>query len=272
MQVEFNPSSREKYLAIYDPAALPPDFPLDPDLQAQEPVPPSKQAIQSIAADGCAFIIHVPQGDCELHVRVFIDEPVPEQIIQRSRDKSTALTAVLNVPSGNLFSDGIEFMTFPGQSRLEGGSERVQVPMGLYRLEAYDLLEWKQKNKEREFKERTSATGRFFNHLNNIAAWVGIVLLVANILVAPGVILFVWKVYSWSAALKAGLAIAVLDAVVLTFFHLLAYFSKRFPSLQQGDNVRQAFELENPDLVILLVKDSGGPATSSNPALLKIRV
>ena len=37
---ELSAASRHEHLGLYDPAAIPDTFPLDPDLEAQEPKPP----------------------------------------------------------------------------------------------------------------------------------------------------------------------------------------------------------------------------------------
>ena len=54
MRVELSAASRCEHLVLYDRAAIPPDTPVDSELEAQEPALPPKNAIRKLATDGHA--------------------------------------------------------------------------------------------------------------------------------------------------------------------------------------------------------------------------
>jgi hypothetical protein len=217
-------------------------------------------------------VISFPTEDCQLRAKVFVDEPVPDSVAKKSPKNAPVITSLLKVPGGKLIADGIEFMVFPGQSRKESDAFCFEVAPGIYRLQAYDLLRWKQKNWKAEFKRRTTAPGRFLNQLNNAITIMAVIILVLGLIALPAVTLWVWKHSSGWAALKVLGIMAVVYAITVGYFCLLNLLQKRFAVFRQGLDVRQAFDRENPDLVIALFREPGGAVQNVEPAFLKVSV
>jgi hypothetical protein len=67
---------------LYDPAAIPADTPVDPDLDAQDPTLLPARAMQALAGAGAALILHIDEEDGD---------------------------AAPHAPSGTLKADGLEF-------------------------------------------------------------------------------------------------------------------------------------------------------------------
>jgi len=80
MPTDVTAASRHEHLVLYDPAAIPPDLAVDPDLDAQDPKPLSASGIREVTSRGDALILHIPTEDCEARLRVFVDEDPPQPI------------------------------------------------------------------------------------------------------------------------------------------------------------------------------------------------
>ena len=60
MQAQVTAGSRHNHLVVYDPAAIPRDLPVDPDLDSSEPKPLPAAAIRDLASRGQALVLYIP--------------------------------------------------------------------------------------------------------------------------------------------------------------------------------------------------------------------
>lgn len=271
MQKDFSPSSREQHVAIYDPHALPAGFPIDPDLESAEPSPPPKEAIASLAKEGLAFVLHIPHGDCEPHIKCFINEEPPDYLIEKAGQKARVVNSLMHVPSGTIISDGIEFLCFPNTKRQHGLSEEIQIPPGDYRLTVYSLVRWKNRNSDSEFRRLTSSSGRFAEKIMNSLGCLAAAMFPGNLIFAPILILLVGSLSSWRSAIKLAVAILIIDILLLIVFHALERLEQRFPILRQAHKIRETFEQENPDIVLHLARQTDATSNNSTPAYHAIK-
>jgi hypothetical protein len=270
MRARVTAGSRHNHLALYDPESLPEGLDLDPDLDAQEPKPISVSSAKDLAARGLALILHIPGEDCEATIGLFVDEDPPASILDRGALVLSG--ARLSAPSGALSADGLEFMTRPGEPRTHSEPEGVAVPAGDYEVEVRNLLSWKLKNRTAVVRSGRSAGERWAHRLLMTYTWIGIVLIPANVLVAPALVAFLWQRSGLRSALWAAAIILAIDVVVFGGFWILdPAGKKRFPALSRISEAETAFDLENPDIAVILRRRSGS-FTAKKPAFAKIRV
>jgi hypothetical protein len=268
MRVRLSAASRCEYLVLYDRAAIPPDTPVDPDLEAQEPVLPPKKAIQKLAADGHALVVRIPGDDCEATFEVFVGED-PTQVITQ-RGKVLLSGGRLVVPSGTLTADGLEFLSLPGADRTHSIAEAAEIPSGTYAVEVLELLSWKLESSEEYIRAHTRPLDRAVHTLVQSLAWVGILGLWAHILVVPGLLLFLWRSRGWRAAALAAAFIVLLDVVILGTFHVLEWARRWWPALSRVEDLVSTFEKERPDIAVLLRPTA--EAETGKPTFTTIRV
>ena len=269
MQAELTAASRHEHLVLFDPAAVPVDTPVDPDLEAQDPKLLPKAAIKDLAARGQALILHIPTEDCEARLRVFVDEQPTEQT--RKRGKVVLAGAALHVPSGLLKADGLEFLTRPGEARTHSEAEQMTVPAGRYSVEVLELLSWKMRHRIAEGRRALGSLDKTIHRLVTTYTWLGIVLIPANIFVAPMVVMGFWRSRGWQAGLAAGAVVLAVDALVLGGFWVLQAAQKRLPILSRVADADAAFERENPDIIVVL-RPGASEAQAGPPALAKVRI
>lgn len=249
-------ASRHEHLVLYDPAAIRADVPVDPDLEAQDPKPLLPSAIRDVAARGEALILHMPGEDCEARLKLFVDEDPPAPIPERSAVVLSG--ARLQVPTGTLRADGLEFLSRPGEVRTHSEATETVVPAGEYEIEVRELLSWKLRNRASHTLRGTRSSDRLAHTLVTAYTWVGILMLPGNLLIAPMVIAFFWRSRGWRGALTAAAIMLVIDVVVFGGFWLLEAAQKRFPALNRVAQADAAFERENPDIVVVLRRASLG--------------
>jgi hypothetical protein len=250
LAADLTAASRHDHLVLYDPAAIRPDVPVDPDLEAQDPNPLTASAIREVASRGEALILHMPGEDCEATLRVFVDEDPPQRVPQRSTVVLSG--ARLKVPTGKLRADGLEFLSRPGEVRTHSEATETTVPPGEYEVEVGELLSWKLKHRASQTRRGTRSSDRVAHTLVTAYTWLGIILLPANVLIAPMIVAFLWRSRGWRGALTAASVILAIDAVVFGGFWLLQAAQKRFPALTRITRADAAFERDNPDIVIVL--------------------
>jgi hypothetical protein len=260
MPTDVTAASRHEHLVLYDPAAIPSDLPLDPDLEAQDPTPLPASVVRQVASRGEALILHIPTEDCEARLRVLVDEELPESIA--GRGGLVISGARLKVPTGTLKADGLEFMTRPGEVRTHSGAERIAVPPGDYEVEVHELMTWKLRHRTSTTRGGTRRGDRVAQRLVTVYTWVGIVLIPGNVLIAPILVGSLWQAYGWRSGLAAASLILVIDAVVLGGFWLLESAQKRFPALSRVPRAEAGFEREHPDVVVVLRRREGAASTS----------
>lgn len=267
MQFDFEPSSRHRFVVLYDAAALPADFPVDPDLATPEPDPPSHTAVRELAKQGRAFVVEVPsEEDCQATIRVFVDENPPAELVKRG--KCVARESLMKIPSGVLRAAGSEFMCLPGQQRTEVENEpEAKISSGDYLLTVHELVRWKLKHRRSEIRARTTPVARFVDVLTQGFGFFCAVLFVAHILVVPVVLWIAWRKHGGHTALKIGGIILAVDAVVYLLILLLAALEKKFDLFNVAE-VRRKFDAEHPDFVVVL-QSANGRSGSGETALFK---
>ncbi len=272
LQFDFTPnSSNNRYLVLYDPAALPAGFPCDPDTSTSEPQPPPAAAVEKLAATGSALVVHIPRGDCAALVRVFAEEDPPERLQERRMPEHAIDGALLRVPQGTLLADGAEFMQLPGSVREWATKDRAELPAGRYHLDAFHLMEWKELNRTAGIASGAAPLARALDWIVNRVALARIVLIIANLAIIPVLLLSVSS--GWRSALTGLGMILAADALLVGLFWLLSFVLKRHPASRQVQQAREKFDRENPDVVVVLKRDGAddSPAPPScTPSLLRI--
>ena len=269
MPTDVTAASRHEHLVLYDPGAIASDLPLDPDLEAQDPTPLPASAIRDVTARGEALILHIPTEDCEARLRVVVDEDPPQLIA--GRGALVVSGATLKVPTGTLKADGLEFMTRAGDVRTHSEAETIAVPPGDYEVEVRELMSWKLRHHKSSTRRGTSPGDRLAHRLVTAYTWVGIVMIPANVLVAPMVVGGLWQARGWRTGLTAAAIILAIDLVVFGGFWVLQAGQKRFPALSRIQEADAAFERENPDIVVVLRRRPEN-VNRNVPTLGKIRL
>jgi hypothetical protein len=267
MPTDVTAASRHEHLVLYDPAAIPSDLAVDPDLDAQDPKPLSPSGIREVTSRGDALILHIPTEDCEASLRVYVDEDPPQSIA--GRGGVIVSGARLKVPTGMLKADGLEFMARPGEVRKHSEAANIAVPPGDYEVEVRELMTWKLRRRKSSTRSVTRSGGRMTHRLVTVYTWVGIVLIPANLLIAPIIVGGLWQAQGWRSGVTAASLILVIDAVVLGGFWVLESAQKRFPALSRIQQADADFEHENPDIAVVLRRRVGA-ASPSLPAFGQI--
>jgi hypothetical protein len=268
MQAVLTAASRHEHLVLYDPAAIPADTPADPDLDAQDPKLMPKQGIQRLAARGNALILHIATEDCEARFQVFVEEEPGERL--RERGKVLLSGALLEVPTGVLRADGLEFLTRPGERRAASEAEEAAIPPGRYAVEVLDVLSWKLRWRNSEARRRLGRLDVAVHRMLMVYTWLGILFIPANIFVAPMIVVWFWKTGGVRGALLAAAMILAIDLVVFGGFRVLQAAQTRMPMLTRVAQAESEFDRENPDIVVIM--RSGAPPTDAPPAFARLRL
>jgi hypothetical protein len=255
MQAELTGASRHEHLVLYDPAAIPVDTPVDPDLQAQDPKLLPAPAMMQLASRGQALVLRIPGEDCEARFRLFVDEEPPEEV--RSKGQVLVSGAQLRVPGGLVRADGLEFLCRPGESRLHSVAEDATVPGGVYVVEVLSLLSWKAANRVAEGRRGIGRKHETLQKLVSIYTWLGILMFPANLFMAPLVVVRFWRSQGWKGATTALAVILAIDALVLAGFWLMEAVRRRSPGLFRVAEADAAFERANPDVLVVLRTSDG---------------
>ena len=256
---ELSASSRHRHLVLYDPAAIPKDIPVDPDLEAQDPNPAPKKAIRELAAHGHALVVRIPTEDCEATICLQIDQGIDDYF--RKRGTVLVTDARLHVPSGEIKADGVEFIVRSGEVRTHSEAQSCRVPKGAYDVEVLELINWKLKNVEEEVRARTTRLERFSDRLIQAYTWCGILLFPSNLLIAPVAIGIAWASKGWGSALIVGGIVLAIDIVILGGFRILDRATRRFSFLSRVSQLHRTLEQDHPDIVVLLRTAPAGRVT-----------
>jgi hypothetical protein len=272
---DFHPASGAYQLVLYDPAAMPADLPVDPDLRTDQPEPPPTESVETLAQEGRAFVVEMPRKwDGEADFRVFVDEELPEPLAGRGALERRVTGAVLDVPEGLLVADGAEFIELPGSPREHASDLRVQIPAGRYALEAFDTFPWKIQHRDGALAAHTTWLERMGHRLV-------VAMVITALLLIPATILALIFVASmafdgrWDRALRLGLLIALVDVVVFGAVALWSRFAERNPEFDVSSKVANAgtrFDEETPDIVVVLrrIGDLGAGGGTPAPGLLRV--
>jgi hypothetical protein len=259
MRVDFELSSRHRFLVLYDPAALPPDLPLDPDLSSQEPDPPPDDAVRRLGEDGRALVVEFPADwESVATLRLFVEEQPPPALTAKSTP--IVVDALLRIPGGTIRAAGSEFMCRSGEVRQEADAgSPAQVPPGDYLLTVREFVRWKRSHLGAEIRARTTGFARLYDALGQRIGCFVIFVLVASFLVLPGAVVVAWSEWGWPTAWRTGGVILALDVVAIAWVLLSDALRKLFPTLNVSE-VREQLEAEHPDFVVTLrgAKGTGG--------------
>jgi len=243
-------SSRHEHLVLYDPAAIPADLPVDPDLEAQDPRPAPPSAINDLATSGRALVVRVPLEDCEATMRLVVDDDVDDYLLQRGAAVLTG--AMLHVPSGELRADGVEFIVRTGEVRTDSDAESCRLPAGDYEVEVLELINWKIESLAAEVAAGTTRLERLCDRVIQPLVWCGALLIPGNILLAPAAIVIAWNTRGWRSALLVAAIVIAIDMVILGGFWVLERTQRRFGALSRVSDLRRSLERAHPDLVVSL--------------------
>ena len=249
MRSEVIASSSHEHLVLYDPAAIPLETPLDPDLQAQDPMPLSESAIGNLAAQGHALILRIAHEDCQANLRLLVEETAEPFL--RDRAVQVIDGAILQIPSGKLTVDGVEFLSRTGETRSHSEAVSIEIPAGNYEVQVLNLMPWKGRHRTAEINKRTTKADRLVGKVVGAYTWLGVLLVPANILVAPAAILVAWLALGWRQALALAGLVLIIDLVVIAGFWVLDFASRWVPTLERVNAVAQAFDADNPDVEVL---------------------
>jgi hypothetical protein len=149
-------------------------------------------SLDAEAEQGHLFVLHTG-ADGGGPVDVYIDEPVPDDIVERLAPLGSEL--VLALPSGKLIVDGVEYYRArkPDAARLDPA---VTIPAGDYQLRCYTPKDDEQDATPRSEQELEAIVGkdelRYYERVTRSGCLIGLVLL----LLFPGLGPFI----GWRAA------------------------------------------------------------------------
>jgi len=269
LKARLSAASRHEYLALYDPAAIPAAFPLDPDLQTPEPEPPPRASLDALAANGDALFLRIPSEDCEADFRVLVDED-PDRTV-KERGKPVLSNARLRLPRGEMRADGVEFICRPGQVRVDAAGSATEVPPGEYAVEVVELLTWKLRNSAGEVRRGATRFERIAHALTLVYVWIGVLMLPLNLFGGPMAAVYAHRKYGWKGVAIVAAGLLTLDALVFGGFWLLEAAQRRFPALVRVRELQEELDEDNPDIVIVLRSARSGEAPAQ-PAIAEIDV
>lgn len=250
MRTEVIAASRHEYLVLYDPAAIPLDTPLDPDLETQDPVPLPESALVNLAEDGRALVFRIADTDCQATIRLLVEEIAEPSVKERAVQVMDG--AILRVPTGKLTADGVEFLCRPGETRLHSEGVSIDIPAGNYEVQVWNLMPWKSREHAVVIDKTTTKTDRIVGRVVAAYTWLGILLVPANILVAPAAVFIVWLAMGWQQALALAGSVILVDLLILGGFWVLDFASRWVPALRGAIEAESAFNAANPDVVVCL--------------------
>jgi hypothetical protein len=255
MRRDMTASSRHEHLVLYDPAAIPLDTPVDPDLEAQEPRPLPSAAMEDLARQGLALVLRIACEDCHADFRLIVDE-TPEPFF-RERAVEALDGVTLHVPSGALVIDGVEFLCRAGETRFHSEAQSIEIPAGDYDVQVLNLMPWKSRHRALKVEKRTTRVDRIVGGIVGAFGWLGFVLLFASFFIGAPAILLVLVISGWYPALVLAGVVLVVDLLALAGFWALDLASRWFPALRRASEIGAAFDVENPDVVVCLDRVAG---------------
>jgi hypothetical protein len=270
LHFEFTPSSRSRHLVLYDPGAVPDGFPVDPDTATPEPQAPPREALEALAAESRALVVNITAGECAASLRVYVDEDAPAELAARSAENGRLRGARLRVPGGRLLADGAEFIQRAGTEREWASKERAELPAGEYDLEAFHIMEWKQKHRKAGIASGASPLARCLDWIAGRVELARIVLVITNVAVIPLLVLSATS-GDWRTALMGLGSLLAADVVLVGIFWLMSSVLRRAPGRHQVQKAEELFDRDNPDLVVVL-RSAGDRAGGGEPSPAFLRV
>lgn len=238
------------HLVLYDPAAIPDDFPFDADTETPEPAPPSPEALRQLATAGKALVLEIAAGDCEATIRVLVDEPLPNT--HGGPQKPSVLESRLEVPSGVLTAAGAEFIHPVPNARRFSDCAVVKVPAGNYHIQVVDRYARKEAPRDAYVESKTTITNRRISKAVDYFTFSWIALFVSTILIVPGITLLIWINLGYIAALIGIGSLVAIHVAYLLAFGILGWATSHWPGIDQPSFARSEFDRDNPDVLVAL--------------------
>jgi hypothetical protein len=207
--------------------------------------------ILRLAETGQVLILHVPKGDCELTIRVFVDD-TPPSALQKAGGRSPLGPVRLELPSGQLEAVGAEDVAKPHEERDPDTFGSAHVGTGTFSGSAFHTVRWKLRNRRRYVECRTTPLGRRLRSLQNVAGLVGAVLMVGHLIgLGPFVGLAFWLGGRRVGAI-AVVGLVIFDVAAWIFYYLLDRAVRTRPVFSEAQKIEEQFEDEFPDVVVSL--------------------
>lgn len=259
MVVDLTAASGTKHLILVDPSSIQglsgvTDDHLDPRLLP-------------LANDGRALLIHVPRGDCEATIRVFVNEEPPADL-KRAASRSRLSNFLLQVPSGVIEAAGAEDVGKTVDDREPGTFALAHLGAGTFLGDAFNTVRWKLRNRKRYVARRTSPLARRLRLVQNVAGFSGAVLIVGHILAVGPLIGMAFWVGGRRTGITALVALAVFDVLAWLFFYALDRASRTLAVFNEAREIEEHFERTYPDVVVSLTSNLDRP--SASPGILVI--
>lgn len=235
-------ASGVKHLALFDPGAL--GEPLELSKEDFDP------RLRDLAEASRLALLHVPRGDCEASLALFVEEGFPDWLLKASKRVEERCFR-LEIPSGKIEAAGAEDLFRPHSEREPGTFSQVAVPPALYAGTVYTTTAWKARNRSQFLAKRSTAWSRRFAAFETASGVLLAALLVFHIIAFAPVVGLAFK-----RSVRTGLiALAVvigIDLVALAVFKGSAFLSKRFPTLRAAREAGEEFEAKYPDILVSL--------------------
>src|SRR5689334_20738954 len=98
-------------------------------------------------------------------------------------------------------------------------------------------MPWKAQNRERDIAANTSKSDRIIRKLINVYAWLGVLLIPANLFIVLPLVFVVWFQSNVRSAGIVATAALALDVAIYAGFWILDSASTSFPGLRKANDV-----------------------------------
>ncbi len=269
MHYEFAASSMGRVLALYDPGAIPEDFPFDPDTETLEPKMPSKESLRQLAESHAALIFELAKNfDSEATIHVVLDQPIPSDIGKPK--KQFLRQSRLRIPSGHLTFDGAEFIHPKPKARKYSDGTVAVIPSGMYELEVVNQIPWKIANRDAYVASKTTPLARALSKLLSYFVFSWGIFIFSTVFIVPVIVLVLWMENGLMAGLVSIAVVMAIHLVCLGIVLSSAVATKRWPKISGVAEARRSFDQENPDILVSLRLVSDAMEVG-NPSYLKLK-
>ena len=259
MVVDVAAASGTKHIVLGDP-----DHTARLDGVAEDAVDPR---LLRLAEEGKVLLLNVADGDCQLTIRVFVNE-TPPVALQKAGGSSAVGPFNLDLPTGQLEAVGAEDVGKSHEAREPDTFGVVSVGPGTFSGTAFHTLRWKHRNRKQYIARQTTPLGRRLRILQNVAGLMAAVLMVGHILALGPLVGLAFWLGGRRAGIIAVVGLVVFDVIAWLFFYLLDHAVRTRPVFSEAQHIEEQFEREFPDVVVSLAADS--PNRQALPGILVI--
>jgi hypothetical protein len=253
-------ASGVKHLALFDPGALG-----DPLELSKEDFDPR---LRGLAETSRMALLHVPRGDCEASLALFVEEDPPDWLLKAGKRVEERCFR-LEVPSGKIEAAGAEDLFRPHSEREPGSYSQVAIPPALYNGTVYTTTVWKARNRSRFLAQRSTAWSRRFAAFETVSGVLLAALFVFHLIAFAPVVGLSFK-RSMRAGLIALAVVICIDLIALAVLKGSAFLSKRFPALRAAREASEEFEAKYPDILIRLSTPLPGSVEAPSQNVLEV--